>query len=678
MKFIYKLLLFILLFFFANFSFLFATASHSYDVSTSATVNIQSVQAYLQKPYFASIRQLLRYESKQSLPFRSLAPGTFAHPWTTDFWLKFSIQNPSSQPVAWILEQNNSEYPFLDFYVQTGSGYEKTSVGRTIPLSLRKLHSPLQIIPINLAAAETKIIYVHLRSSYKYRYSFSMMPRSNYFLYKSREDNIQGVLLGIILAMLLVNSCLFFFLKESLYIYYILYSCSFVVFLLLKNNLHLYFFRPLSMPELQGIFLLLVFFISLWHVLFTKKLLSAKQNFPAWSRSYSILLACVSMVLAVQFALNHIYPLLLAICISVILFYASLLGFLAWYGGIREARFFLVSFFPIFVLVLMEFFPLFGIYMRQFQYGLEFGLSMQMLLLSIAIGDKMSLEQKKNSYYQARVIQEINTNLQKEKEYSTNLEENVRERTVELEWLNQELLEANQEKDKFFTIIAHDLRSPLSGLLSLVRAMHASSEENLKKQLPLYTKTLLESAEKVFQLLESLLQWANSQMREQKIQQENLYAIDVVEEVAELYHPAIQEKQIVFHNQSPIDHIVYADLNMLRTILRNLLSNAVKFTPRQGKISIGSEKQQDRMLFYVQDSGVGISTEHKNKLFSLREKISHRGTSGEKGSGFGLILCKELVERQGGEIFMETLKEVGTIFYFTLPLGKRDTGEKAE
>ena len=200
--------------------------------------------------------------------------------------------------------------------------------------------------------------------------------------------------------------------------------------------------------------------------------------------------------------------------------------------------------------------------------------------------------------------------------------------------------------------------------------MYASDKENLAKQLPLYIKTLLESAEKVHQLLESLLQWAGSQMQKQKILQENLSAAQVVVEVAELYSSSLQEKEILFENQCSEQHTVFADLNMLRTILRNLISNAIKFTPAKGKILVKTEIQNDKLLFQVEDTGVGMSQDHKKKIFSLREKISHRGTSGEKGSGFGLILCKELVEQQGGEIYLETLKEVGTIFCFTLPLGK--------
>ena len=190
-----------------------------------------------------------------------------------------------------------------------------------------------------------------------------------------------------------------------------------------------------------------------------------------------------------------------------------------------------------------------------------------------------------------------------------------------------------------------------------------------KKFLGILTKDI----ENTYKLLENLLLWARTQRGtiEFNPQKENLYLL-TVETIALLRQPAA-DKAIFLINQIPEDIYVKADKNMLLTIFRNLISNAIKFTPKEGKIvisarSITDEDKQNFIEISVNDSGVGIEKEKRARLFKISENISTKGTEGESGSGLGLILCKEFVEKHGGTIKVESQIWKGSSFIFTLKM----------
>lgn len=236
-------------------------------------------------------------------------------------------------------------------------------------------------------------------------------------------------------------------------------------------------------------------------------------------------------------------------------------------------------------------------------------------------------------------------------------QEEIKKRSVELEQLNQ-------VKDKFLSIVSHDLRAPinaLSGILNLAEQKNLSQEEF--KQLVGELRKQFDNARA---LISNLLDWALLQMDKLKIQPVKAELATVVEENLRMVE-SMQSKQIQFINEVPSGIYGSADLNMLNLILRNLLLNAIKFSEIGGKIEVTGKNFDDHFaVIAIKDHGIGISPEAQKMIFDKSYGYSSRGTANEKGTGLGLILCKEFVEKNGGKIWFESEEWKGSTFYFTI------------
>ena len=237
----------------------------------------------------------------------------------------------------------------------------------------------------------------------------------------------------------------------------------------------------------------------------------------------------------------------------------------------------------------------------------------------------------------------------------------------ELEKRSNELQELNKVKDKFFSIISHDLRSPinsLTGILNLMDKEGMSSDE-----FNMLTKELKVQFNHTKSLIHNLLDWALLQMDKLSIQPININVKKLVDDNFKLFD-SLQSKNLILVNHVAPDIHVFADANTLNLVFRNLIMNAMKFTKEGGKISIDSTPNNGEVLIAVADTGIGIKPEIKTMLFNKTSPYTSRGTANERGSGLGLILCKEFVEKNGGKIWVESEEGKGSIFKFTLKSAK--------
>lgn len=235
---------------------------------------------------------------------------------------------------------------------------------------------------------------------------------------------------------------------------------------------------------------------------------------------------------------------------------------------------------------------------------------------------------------------------------------------------NQELKGLNAARDKLFSLIAHDLRSPFNSILGYSELVLENAKSNSDDETAAYTEIIKSAAISTLNLLDNLLNWAKSQTGQIKFKPENFNLSDVLLEIIDIFNPTAKIKNISL-NLSESDNIeVYADLNMLRTILRNLIHNAIKFTRLNGKIIIFANIQDDNILVTVSDNGVGMDKKTLDKLFKPDKSIATQGTAKEKGSGLGLLVCKEFIEKHSGKIWVESEISKGSDFKFTIPLPK--------
>ena len=222
-------------------------------------------------------------------------------------------------------------------------------------------------------------------------------------------------------------------------------------------------------------------------------------------------------------------------------------------------------------------------------------------------------------------------------------------------------------KDKFFSIIAHDLRSPFNsiiGFLDLLINQYEDFDDSEKKE---FLKVIENNANNTLKLLENLLEWAKAQTGKVLFQPNKQKLLPAIENLVETMNPALNLKRLTLNYSIPENLEIYADTNMLTTILQNLLSNAIKYSNPGEIISINATLNDNMLEVIVSDTGTGISEEVKKKLFRIDEHVSLAGTANEKGSGLGLILCKDFIERHKGTIWVESEQGLGSRFVFRIP-----------
>ena len=235
--------------------------------------------------------------------------------------------------------------------------------------------------------------------------------------------------------------------------------------------------------------------------------------------------------------------------------------------------------------------------------------------------------------------------------------------TEELNKTVERLKQANATKDKFFSIISHDLKNLFNALIGLSR-MVADNKINAEKK-ESFIQILHQTSKQGHNLLVNLLTWARTQMGKMAFQQINLSLKDIVIDHIELSRASANNKKIKLSSKN-VDTTVFADKNMLDTVFRNLLSNAIKFTPINGSVEICAQEKEQFVEISISDTGVGISSEDIVTLFKLDREHKSMGTEGEEGTGLGLILCQEFLEKNGGSIWVESVEGKGSRFYFNI------------
>lgn len=237
----------------------------------------------------------------------------------------------------------------------------------------------------------------------------------------------------------------------------------------------------------------------------------------------------------------------------------------------------------------------------------------------------------------------------------------------EIHTKNQKLEELNVTKDRFFSIISHDLRGPVSSLVALANMLQENIHNYNPLQIKYYVDAICETSGKTYKLLDDLLTWATMQLRDADPLPRTCSAAESCDVAINHLEFSAQEKGITIENKIDKDVTIFVDKNMLSTVIRNLLVNAIKFTPKQGLITLFSETDSEFVTIHVKDTGVGISEQDQKNLFRIDKFISRIGTDGETGTGLGLTLCKDLIEKNGGELKLLSEPGSGSDFFFTFP-----------
>jgi len=274
---------------------------------------------------------------------------------------------------------------------------------------------------------------------------------------------------------------------------------------------------------------------------------------------------------------------------------------------------------------------------------------------------------KKNQLLQRQEekLQAINNDL---KQLNQGLEQRVLERTIELENLNHELKALNLSKDKFLSVISHDLRNPLTSLLASSENLSRDTAKLKPEQIKMFADIINRTSKKILDQLNELVDWAKTQREKTSFKPEKLHLWHFINESLDLLRENSVQKEIRLKNDVAEHFYINADSLMLRSILQNVVTNAIKFTPHGGgTVMVTANAINDMVEICIKDDGVGMTQETKDMLFRDSNSASLLGTSMEKGTGLGLLLVKDFVTTHGGTIKVESKLNEGTCFMFTMP-----------
>jgi len=245
---------------------------------------------------------------------------------------------------------------------------------------------------------------------------------------------------------------------------------------------------------------------------------------------------------------------------------------------------------------------------------------------------------------------------------------NIRFRASQIQILNGKLEKLNIDKDRFISILGHDLKNPFSNIFGLSKILAGEMESLNKSEIEDIANNIHKSARITNKLLEDILMWARTQQGKIPFEPQILNLRDVCMDIFEILSPNANAKNITIEYSAPDETTIFADIDMIKTVFRNLVSNAIKFANNGGAIKINVEENSGHVTISVSDSGIGIDPDDLAKLFDITEVLTTTGTAGEKGTGLGLLLCKEFVEKHGGRIWVISEVGKGSDFKFTLPI----------
>ncbi len=250
-----------------------------------------------------------------------------------------------------------------------------------------------------------------------------------------------------------------------------------------------------------------------------------------------------------------------------------------------------------------------------------------------------------------------------------NIIEEIEEKNIEIQKYANELEEANKTKDRFFSIISHDLKSPFNALIGFSDLIKIALEENDFEDIKKMNELIHQTATNTYKLLLNLLDWSRAQTNEIKFKPTKININKLIKENLELFKAQANKKGVIFEFDSPKNNFVLADENMTNIIIRNLISNAVKYT-RKGSVSIVIGLTDKTCVIKITDTGIGIKQEVVKQIFNIEENISTQGTNGERGTGLGLILCKEFTNKNNGNLTVESTINKGSTSTLNLPIFK--------
>ncbi|MDH4225317.1 MAG: sensor histidine kinase [Deltaproteobacteria bacterium] len=551
------------------------------------------------------------------------------------------------------------------------------------PFGVRPLSSRTFVFPLPLKGGESYTVYFHfhpdLINAPLRVYTFDGLRHKELV-----ETLILGLYFGALVVMFFYNLFLFTSTGDRNYLYYISFLGVFGAILFVLSGVGFQYLWPdAPWVQFEGI-LVLSLVVILPAAVYSRNFLDTR-NHQIWvDRLFLILMAAALVLLPFSFIHPPQWLFILSnglsLVITLVCLTAGTVALIRWQ---RSARFYVMAWTSLMAGVVILLFNVLGILPTNVftQYAIYLGSAMEFTLFSLALADRYKLILQEKSQAQAELVESLQRESEIRIQYSHNLEEQVINRTGELLQALDEVTQLNATKDRLFTLLAHDLKNPFQSLLPFSESLAKESQTLTREEIGEFSSRIHATLERVYGFLVNLLQWGRLQMQQQAVTKKPVALLEKTTAVEHLFGHSLHGKNLKFSVEMDPGLRVMTDPDMLAIILTNLIGNAIKFTPPGGSITVraaplppqsqvegGREVSPCMARIQVEDTGIGITPEDQERIFKLDELFSTPGTQNERGSGFGLILVKESVESNGGNLTISSTPGQGTTFTFTLAM----------
>jgi signal transduction histidine kinase len=579
-------------------------------------------------------------------------------------WFSLTLNNTSQRP-DWLLEVAYAPLDRVTLYYPDASGHwQQTTLGDRFPLSERKYKNRHPVFDLHVPAGSQQTFYLQVVTTSSVQVPLVLWSPHQFNEFNYSNQFAHGLFYGLMLIMVFYNLFLFISIRDQTtlkYAFAIVAGTNVVAFFQGYGYFYLYPEHPAAGQVFSAVSgpLFVVGSVGFTRSFLLLKLFSFKldRTLLAVAIVNVLVAACILFFEGPYTARSlHLLALLNFVLILVSAFYC-------FHKRYRPARYFLMAWLALLLIGVLFSLRNMGVIQNNWftTNGLYLGGIMQTLLISFALGDRINLLRSENERARER-------ELMREQDAKEKLEEEVRLRTEEIKIQRDQLQTTNALKDKLFSILSHDLKGPLNslrGALGIWR-LGALKPDELEK----LTNQISVQLQHTTDFLDNLLQWAKSQMQGEKVHPEAIQLAELLETSQRLLLPDLKKKDVEVKTNVSVDCYIFADRSMVQTVIRNLLSNALKFSYPGGTVEVAATEINGAVIVSVKDHGVGIPKAMLEDVFTLRG-VSTSGTREEKGTGIGLVLCKEFVDRNNGKIEVESEEGKGSEFRVTLPAAQK-------
>lgn len=629
------------------------------------------------------------------LPYKQLFIPGIKKNWNT--WAKIELRNNTGTDQEFLLQ--TGKWGFVDAYIDDAGKEEKQVSGSLLPLYQRSQASNSNSIRLLIRRDENKMIWLKFRSEYSI-YTHTTIPlqltKQTLFERNDRERLLwQGLFFGIILVMALYNLFILFAVKDISYLYYVLSIVSIGLYFAFYYGFGIEYLWPNAPLWDTYSFAIINPFTGLARILFTRTYLNTSQHQPKVNRILNILTAASLITLATAavcfiFRIDQLKLLVVIIGVlgAVILIMMLVAGIDAYYNNkYAPARYFIAANILLVIGAIAFILRETGLMNDNFisRYLVQYGVLIQAVVLSLGLASRLNRMRLKLAN---ETLERERLALEKEKEkkelieqQKQELQQQVKEKTADLQLKNiileetigqvkeseTKLSQLNQVKDKLFSVVSHDLRNPLATMQSFLKLITEHHEKLSPDERTKLLSEAQQSLDNLNELLYNLLQWSKSQMNLLQFRQDKLNVKTIIDNAVRLVHLYAHMKEVTITIRVEEGLTAHADKDMTEFIIRNLLSNAIKFSHRSSEVIVKAFSENGCIRIEVIDTGVGLSDTKIKKLLEKHTSISRRGTEKEKGTGLGLLISKDFIEKNGGILAIKSEAGKGSVFSFTMP-----------